>query len=408
MLDVRAKSRGLYLKAHVANDLPQILKGDAVRLTQILMNLISNGVKFTHHGGINVDVRQENKTDDKVYVQFEVTDTGIGIDLEKQRQIFERFQQADAETTRRYGGTGLGLSIVKQLVELQNGKIELESKPGQGSKFTVTLPYEIATAKEQLTTRQVFLAPDWPVEKIRLLVAEDNQMNRQLLSHLFQQWQLGFDMVENGAQAVEKLRKNPGEYSLVLMDIQMPEMDGYTATDVIRHELMLPIPIIAMTAHALAGEKEKCINSGMDDYISKPLNEEQLYTMISHHAQKKSPHVIDMDYLHTISKGDIEFEKSMVKTFTEQMPGELLQLKNAIDEEDGPRMRSVAHNMKSTISYMGLSGLSQLLEEIEENSELNGEMEKIRKNYMMIEDSCRLALLEAGSLYRDEVQTETN
>jgi signal transduction histidine kinase/DNA-binding response OmpR family regulator len=408
MLDVRAKSRGLYLKAHVDNDLPQILKGDAVRLTQILMNLISNGVKFTHHGGINVEVRQENKVDDKVYVQFEVTDTGIGIDLEKQRQIFERFQQADAETTRRYGGTGLGLSIVKQLVEIQNGKIELESKPGEGSKFTVTLPYEIATAQEQLTTRQVFMAPDWPVEKIKLLVAEDNPMNRQLLSHLFQHWQLGFDMVENGAQAVEMLRRNSSEYAIVLMDIQMPEMDGYSATDAIRHELMLSIPIIAMTAHALAGEKEKCINSGMDDYISKPLNEEQLYTMITHHARKKSPHVLDMDYLHTISKGDVEFEKSMVKTFTEQMPGELLQLKNAIEEEDGPGMRSIAHNMKSTTSYMGLSGLSQLLEEIEEKSKKKGEIEKIKKNYMMIEETCRLALLEAGSLYRDEVQTETN
>ena len=408
MLDVRAKSRGLYLKAQVDDALPQILKGDAVRLTQILMNLISNGVKFTHHGGINVDVKQEKRTDDKVYVLFAVTDTGIGIDLEKQRQVFERFQQADADTTRRYGGTGLGLSIVKQLVELQNGKIELESKPGKGSRFSVTLPYEVALEKEHLRTKQIFLPPDWPVEKMKLLIAEDNPMNRQLLSHLFHQWQISFDMCENGAEAVEALRKNPDEYAVVLMDIQMPEMDGYTATEMIRHELMLSIPIIAMTAHALAGEKEKCINAGMDDYISKPLNEEQLYQMISNYARKRSPHVIDMNYLRTLSKGDVEFEKAMIKTFTEQMPGELIELKNAIDREDGKQMRAIAHNMKSTISYLGLSGLVQLLEEIEEKSTNPQEIEKIKKNYLAIEETCSLALLEAGSLYRDEISTETN
>jgi CheY-like chemotaxis protein/HPt (histidine-containing phosphotransfer) domain-containing protein len=262
--------------------------------------------------------------------------------------------------------------------------------------------------KEHLRTKQIFLPPDWPVEKMKLLIAEDNPMNRQLLSHLFHQWQISFDMCENGAEAVEALRKNPDEYAVVLMDIQMPEMDGYTATEMIRHELMLSIPIIAMTAHALAGEKEKCINAGMDDYISKPLNEEQLYQMISNYARKRSPHVIDMNYLRTLSKGDVEFEKAMIKTFTEQMPGELIELKNAIDREDGKQMRAIAHNMKSTISYLGLSGLVQLLEEIEEKSTNPQEIEKIKKNYLAIEETCSLALLEAGSLYRDEISTETN
>jgi CheY-like chemotaxis protein len=176
---------------------------------------------------------------------------------------------------------------VKQLVDIQNGDIILESEPGKGSVFTVILPYEVAAVKETTEAKEIFLPPDRLFDRTKLLVVEDNPMNRQLLSYLLQQWQIEFDMVENGSEAVETLRKNPSGYAVVLMDIQMPEMDGYTATDKIRQELNLNVPIIAMTAHALAGEKEKCISAGMDDYISKPLNEEQLYSLISKHARNE-------------------------------------------------------------------------------------------------------------------------
>jgi len=402
MLTVRAKSRGLYLKAEVDPEFPQILKGDAIRLTQILMNLISNGVKFTHQGGITVEVREEKRTDEKVFARFVISDTGIGIDPEKQKHVFERFHQADADTTRRYGGTGLGLSIVKQLVDLQNGEIHLESEPGKGSVFTVTLPYEIAEIKEATEAREIFLPPDRLFERTKLLVAEDNAMNRQLISYLLQQWQIEFDLVENGAEAVEMLRKNPNEYSVVLMDIQMPDMDGYTATDHIRHELHLVVPIIAMTAHALAGEKEKCISAGMDDYISKPLNEELLYNLITKHARNESARlaqrVIDMDYLHSLSKGDKHFEKNMIKTFADEIPAEVNKLKSAIQQLDYDSIRSIAHSMKSTVGYLGLHKLIDPLTQIEFAAEKKDGLNGMEENFAVVNRTCQQAVKEAEQI----------
>ncbi len=227
-------------------------------------------------------------------------------------------------------------------------------------------------------------------------------MNRQLLSYLLQQWQLEFDMVQNGAEAVEILKKNPADYAVILMDIQMPEMDGYTATDKIRYELNLTVPIIAMTAHALAGEKEKCISAGMDDYISKPLNEEHLYSLISRHARGQNPNpsqqVIDKEYLHSLSKGDVVFEKNMIRTFTEEIPGEVQRLKNAIDNRDYGSIRSIAHNMKSTVCYLGLTKLNELLEQIEADAASQNGMDNIRNNFSLVNNTCQAALKEAETL----------
>ena len=362
MMNVKAKSRNLYLITEIDQSIPQILKGDAVRLTQILINLLSNALKFTHEGGVSIKVDCVEKKDEIASVRIIISDTGIGIEPAKQKTIFERFHQAQPETTRRYGGTGLGLSIVKQLVEIQNGTISVDSEPGKGSVFTVVLPYQIS--KETGITNALSLPV--PVvqpllKKIKILVAEDNPMNQKLLQHLLAQWQINFDMVRNGAEAVSVLEQRAADYAMVLMDIQMPEMDGYTATEKIRHSLNLQIPIIAMTAHALTGEKEKCLGAGMDDYISKPLNEEELYKLISKYVQSNSPNdtsVIDLDYLKILSKGDEVFEKNMIRSFSVQMPEELKRLKSSIIDKNYEQISSIAHNLKSTLSFMGLNQLT--------------------------------------------------
>jgi CheY-like chemotaxis protein len=238
--------------------------------------------------------------------------------------------------------------------------------------------------------------------EIKILVAEDNQMNQKLIQHLLEQWQIDFDIVNNGVEAVETLRQKANDYNLVLMDIQMPEMDGYTATEKIRHDLHLGIPIIAMTAHALAGEKEKCLGAGMDDYISKPLNEEQLYKLINKYAQSSKPAsngaVIDLAYLRSLSKGDNAFEKNMIKSFSIQMPKELSELKTAIDQKDYKKIGSVAHNMKSTVSYMGLKQLTPLLQQIEQESENENDLIQINDNFILIDATCELAIREAREL----------
>jgi len=402
MMNVKAKSRNLYLTTEIDQSIPQILKGDAVRLTQILINLLSNALKFTHDGGVSIKAEFADKKDEMVSVRFVISDTGIGIEPTKQKTIFERFHQAQPETTRRYGGTGLGLSIVKQLVEIQNGTISVDSAPGEGSVFTVVLPYQISNEAETTGVRLSPVLVAGPVlNNIKILVAEDNLMNQKLLKHLLAQWQINFDIVNNGAEAVKVLEHRPEDYALVLMDIQMPEMDGYAATERMRHDLDLRIPIIAMTAHALAGEKEKCLGAGMDDYISKPINEEELYKLINKYVQGNSPQdrsVIDLEYLKIISKGDEVFEKNMIRSFSIQMPEELNRLKSSILERDYEQIGSIAHNMKSTLAYMGLRQLTPLLQQIEQECKKQNGITRINDNFTLISATCQLAITEAKEL----------
>ncbi|MFI5131619.1 MAG: response regulator [Chitinophagales bacterium] len=283
MLRPRAEEKNLKLFVNLDVDVPEIVSGDAVRLTQILVNLVSNSIKFTEDGGVYLRVTMLKKENNTAKLEFLVRDTGIGIPAEKQLTIFDRFEQAEAETTRRFGGTGLGLSIVKNLVDLQKGTVTLFSNSGHGSSFTVELSFKICDGERTVreTKRHVAISDD-NKSRIRILIAEDNSMNQRLIRHLLKSRGYNFDLVFNGVQAIESLKKQ--SYDMVLMDIQMPEMDGYSATRQIREELKLKIPVIAMTAHAMSGEKEKCIKSGMNDYISKPIDEEILFDIIQKYS----------------------------------------------------------------------------------------------------------------------------
>ena len=405
MMDVKARSMNLYLRSSIDDSIPHILKGDAIRLTQILLNLITNALKFTHEGGVTIQVEGINKTENVILIRFAIADTGIGIEEEKQKNIFERFRQAHPETTRRYGGTGLGLAIVKQLVEIQNGTISIASEPGKGSIFTVALPYEVLNENEVTSTIPSTILATKPLSLgIKVLVAEDNQMNQKLIQYLLEQWQINFDIAANGRQAIEILKEKPREYGMVLMDIQMPEKDGYAATDEIRNDLKLSIPIVAMTAHALAGEKEKCLAAGMDDYLSKPINEEQLYKLINRYAGSPSGNtnsatsLIDLKYLQILSKGDKIFEENMIRSISVQIPRELNELKAAIGQGDYKKIASVAHSLKSTVSYMGLHQVTPILQQIETEPEKQNDLEDLSDKFEFINATCRLALKEAEEL----------
>jgi len=287
MLSPRAEEKNLKLFVNLDVDVPEIVSGDAVRLTQILVNLVSNSIKFTEDGGVYLRVTMLKMENNTAKLEFLIRDTGIGIPAEKQLTIFDRFEQAEAETTRRFGGTGLGLSIVKNLVELQKGTITLFSNEGHGSSFTVELSFKICEGERTVREIKRHVAiSDNTKSGIRILIAEDNSMNQRLIRHLLKSRGYNFDLVFNGVQAIESLKKQ--SYDMVLMDIQMPEMDGYSATRQIREELKSTIPVIAMTAHAMSGEKEKCIKSGMNDYISKPINEEILFDVIQKYSSPGS------------------------------------------------------------------------------------------------------------------------
>lgn len=397
----KIREKDLKFNVHIDKDVPDILSGDAVRLTQILVNLISNAVKFTDEGEITLYVQLLASSETDARIRLCVKDTGIGIAPEKQSAIFERFQQAELETTRRFGGTGLGLSIVKQLIEIQGGAIRLESAIGKGSEFIVELNYKLPDLAQMYSEALAEQEEQVPLQKIKVLVAEDNHMNQQLVKHLMKSWSLDYSIVNTGAEAVEELKNNP--YSIVLMDIQMPEMDGYTATTIIRNELKLDVPIIAMTAHAMVGEKEKCLQLGMNDYVSKPIKETVLYNIIARHAQhipeKNEPaHHIHLSYLHQLSGNDKDFEKEILNQFVTQAPAELSQLENSIKENDFDMVRRTAHSLKSTVGYVGLADeLHPYLEEIEKDAVVQN-TSHFAKNMEHIKSKCLNAIGEVKTL----------
>jgi signal transduction histidine kinase/AmiR/NasT family two-component response regulator/HPt (histidine-containing phosphotransfer) domain-containing protein len=413
MLRPKAEEKNLKLVVKVDEETPEMINGDAVRLSQILINLVNNAIKFTNDGGVYLRVTPVAKSGDTVSLEFLVRDTGIGIPKEKQKNIFDRFEQAEASTTRRFGGTGLGLSIVKNLIDLQNGTIELESHEGAGSSFTVIIPYAETKEKQSISEPQkLILNPNQMRTDMKILIAEDNVMNQRLISHLMKSWSFNFDLVFNGAQAVESIRKN--HYDLILMDIQMPEMDGYTATSQIRSVLRSDVPIIAMTAHAMTGEKEKCLKAGMDNYISKPLNEDALHNLILLYAPESKTattkatepevenvggKVIDLNIINKYSGGDAEFRKEMIKEFINTLPPSIHLLEDAIKQGDYSKIKMIAHDMKTTIHVMGLTILiGHLLQEIEKYAYSNTGLSNINNIFSDVKDVCMQAVQEANRL----------
>ena len=372
MLRPKATQKQLQLYFKTDNSVPDILEGDAFRLTQILVNLVSNALKFTDEGSVTVSVSSEVLSGELINTRITVSDTGIGVEKDKLQHIFGRFQQAEDAVTRKYGGTGLGLSIVRELVLLQNGTIEVDSEPGKGTTFNLVIPYKISipAAKAAAVLESKIPAAVY-FDHQYVLVAEDNEINQSLLRHLFKSWNLKFDLVNNGKEAIEKLRTK--NYDLILMDIQMPEMDGYTATQEIRENLKLTTPIIAMTAHALAGEREKCLSYGMNGYLSKPIRELQLHNLIAQFTPVEIPGTlpsesiaghggykyINLQYMSEISLGNIEYEKTVTQQFIDAIPIDLLMLESASQDNDTNKLRQVAHNMRTTISVMGLNEILQ-------------------------------------------------
>jgi signal transduction histidine kinase/CheY-like chemotaxis protein len=404
--------KGLEFSVSIEDSIPETLSGDATRLTQILVNMIGNSVKFTCQGNVHVGVSNNGITDKDIRIGFIISDTGIGIAKDKLPGIFDRFQQAEDSITRKYGGSGLGLSIVKDLILLQKGELEVESVLDKGTQFKFTIPYKIAPRQINVSTLPEAAGwelPEW--QHIHVLVVDDNEMNQNLLRHLLKQWKLSFDIVNNGIEAIDMLKAK--RYHLVLMDIQMPLMDGYTATQEIRLKLKLDTPIIAMTAHAFAGEREKCLSYGMNEYISKPINERELYklmgklTGMEHGESKFKKEMVDEDtngyqyvnlqYLKEISSGDKEYEKTVTEQFIEAIPLDLASLESAFINRDLPTIRQTAHNMKTNVSVMGLSErLQPYLDELE--NELFNEA-RFRQIVSTIKTICLNAMPEAEHFY---------
>ncbi len=284
----KAQEKGIQLKLMVDSDLNISVVGDPVRLGQILTNLVSNAVKFTKEGKVVISATLIQQDADFVRISFEIEDTGIGIAPDKLENIFDSFTQASSDTTRKYGGSGLGLTITKRLLELQNSSVQVRSEVGKGSVFYFTLDFKNSLMQFSHRAKGAVLPSFESLKGTRILIAEDNAMNVVLMKNFMKQWDIDCDIAENGLVAYELVQKN--DYDLILMDLQMPEMDGYQATKNIR---MLPgkkyadLPIIALTASAMLDIKDTAFAVGMNDYISKPFNPNDLYAKIA--AHRKTP-----------------------------------------------------------------------------------------------------------------------
>jgi signal transduction histidine kinase/CheY-like chemotaxis protein len=369
MFTEKIDQKRLHFSLVVDDSVPDLLRGDPVRLTQVLVNIIGNAIKFTDQGSIRLELSNKGMEGDQVRLGFVISDTGIGIAPGRLPTIFERFRQAEDSITRKYGGTGLGLSIVKDLVSLQHGEIAVESEVGKGTTFSFVLPYQMPAAQPVRVVSPREPGIDYPDSRhIRVLVAEDNKMNQTLLKHLLTAWRLSFEIVDSGLAAVEKLQT--GAYDLVLMDIQMPGMDGYQATRLIRTNLKLDIPVVAMTAHAFAGEREKSLNNGMNEYIAKPIDERELLGIIAKFTGMNSDgpgfekeavseaaaefEFIDLRYMRGISEGNKEYEKAVTEQFLEAVPLAITTLESSLPGRDLASIRRTAHSMRSDVAIMGL------------------------------------------------------
>ena len=278
ILEFKAQEKGLTLDLEIAKGVPQYFKADPVRLKQVLINYCNNAIKFTHKGGVRIKISILNKIKNKMKLKFEVIDTGIGISKENQNKLFKEFSQVDNSISRKFGGTGLGLAISMKLASLMDGEVGIESKEGVGSVFWFTANLELTNKIiDKVIEENIIVA-----EGLKILLVEDNLINQKVASHTLKKNKHIIDIANDGIEAVDKFKKN--KYDIILMDIQMPKMNGYETTVEIRkieqEEGLDSTKIVAMTANAMKGEKEKCINLGMNDYISKPFKKEDLLRII--------------------------------------------------------------------------------------------------------------------------------
>jgi PAS domain S-box-containing protein len=367
LFETKIQEKNLELITKYDSRIPEVLVGDPVRLHQIILNLVSNAVKFTNEGAITVSVDLKEEDEEMATIEFSVKDTGIGIAENKIEKIFENFQQASSGTSRLYGGTGLGLAIVKQLVEPQGGKIRVESALDQGTTFSFVLKFLKTKAEAELDTNTLEL--DSEIRNLKVLVVEDIALNQLLMKTLLDDFGFGCEVAENGKIAVEKLQNET--YDVILMDLQMPEMNGFEATEYIRNTLHLQIPIIALTADVTTVDLAKCKAVGMNDYIAKPVDEGLLYSKLIGLTKKSvtgktsgsdavteevnREKYTDLTYLNTRTKSNPTLMLEMISLYVEQTPSLVTAMKKSYRDRDWHAMYAAVHKLIPSFAIVGMS-----------------------------------------------------
>ncbi len=400
LFDLKIQEKNLNLLIDFDERIPEVLIGDPVRLNQIILNLASNSIKFTSKGSITVSSKLMKENDQSVSIAFTIGDTGIGIEEEKIGKIFENFQQAYNGSSRLYGGTGLGLAIVKQLVETQGGSISIRSELDFGTWVSFVLPFKKSDLQPELLQENFDF--DREVQHIKVLVAEDVKLNQLLMKTLLEDFGFESTIVSNGKLAVEKLATTA--YDLILMDLQMPEMNGFEATTYIRNVMKSTIPIIALTADVTTMDLEKCRAIGMDDYISKPVDERILYNKILNLVNKSKTETnlktierdlsekikyVDLAFLEKRTKSNPKLMIEMISLYLEQTPSLLKMIKKSFEEKDWKMLSATIHKMIPSFSIMGIHSDYELLaKKIQEFADAQQFTEDISTMVNQLETTC--------------------
>lgn len=414
--NILAKNKSIIIDIPCHAKQTRLLKGDPLRLNQILTNLVTNAIKFTERGKVSLKVKiiepdlQKQKLQDKSQLElhFIVKDSGIGITSDQQQKLFQNFSQADSSISRKYGGTGLGLAISKQLIEQMGGDINVVSDPGKGSRFCFKLKFSIPTPAEEINYKTIHRVKPIPKpknfnQKFTILLVEDNQVNQFLAQTLLENSGYKVDIAENGQEAVKKV--NESEYACVLMDINMPVMDGFQATQLIRQQQQhKDLPIIAMTANALTGSKEKCLNAGMNDYVSKPIKLQNLLDTLTQWIKPKNNPLNNSQntdksdtekqlkkrqnsYHHSLNGSVLEEDNSSainvfsalkrfnndklyfrtLQLFKANQDNVLNQIKNAISDNDQKQVYRILHTLKGMTAQIGAESLHKIIKTMEAN-----------------------------------------
>ncbi|MBP6302801.1 MAG: PAS domain S-box protein [Bacteroidia bacterium] len=419
LFEAKIQERNLLMIKEYDNRIPEVLVGDPVRLNQIVLNLVSNAVKFTSEGIISVKVLLLKEDDHSVTIEFAIADTGIGIPEDKITQIFENFQQASSGTSRLYGGTGLGLAIVKQLVESQNGSIKVTSEVGKGSTFSFILSFKKTNETAEYDSGLVEM--DREIKNIKVLVVEDIVLNQLLMKTLLDDFAFECDIAANGKIAIEKLTTKT--YDIILMDLQMPEMNGFEATDYIRKTLNSQIPILALTADVTTVDLAKCKSVGMNDYIAKPVDERLLYNKIvglvkktTSTEQMESPDTkmeaskikcIDLGYLSKRTKSNPALMMEMIALYLEQTPPLIESMKQSLKDKDWNLLQAAVHKMIPSFSIMGIgSDYENKAKKIKEYADMQQEAHEIQNLVLELENICTQACLELQEEYNSIKSTQ--
>jgi len=417
LMKIRADEKGISLNLIVNPNTPIQVFGDPTRLSQILLNLIGNAIKFTNEGSVTVTVKKVEQALKNANIDFEISDTGIGIVSNKINTVFGAFTQAKSDTSRIYGGTGLGLAIVKKLVKLLNGDISVKSKFGEGSVFNLNLPFKIdetviASAEiEKRTSKEKQLG-------LKILLVEDNKTNQILAKTRLERWGCTVAIANNGIEGVKKVQHN--RYDIILMDIQMPVMDGYEATKIIKNDLSKKtslIPIIAMTAYTSKSDIQRALDVGMNDYIFKPFKTNDLFSLLVKYSGSENDSIeneveiaeeknelgnenkyTDLKYLKEESLNETAIIKLLIVQFLKDLDDFLIVLDLGLEDENWDLLHGATHKIKPSVSMFGISKLDPIVHELTHRFRHKVKLDEI--------DDLIKSCIEIISYVKVELQTE--